>query len=127
MSLNKSNSSRCWKESFIKREIVSYALKLNKLGLNRGSSGNISFRSDRGFFITPSGEDQESLKLNSILKMDFDGKTISGKNPSSEWQFHRDILKNRSEVNCVIHTHSAYATAFSCLRRTCPLFTICLP
>jgi len=54
--------------------------------------------------------------------MDFDGRIISGKNPSSEWRFHRDILKNRSEVNCVIHTHSAYASAFSCLRQDMPPF-----
>ena len=109
-------------ENLIKKEIVSYALKLNKLGLNRGSSGNISFRSERGFFITPSGEDPESLKITSIVEMDFEGNTISGSNPSSEWRFHRDILKNRSEVNCVIHTHSSYATAFSCLRINMPSF-----
>lgn len=110
------------KENVIKHELISYALKLTKLGLNRGSSGNISFRSERGFFITPSGEDPESLKLNSIVEMDFEGNTILGSNPSSEWRFHRDILKNKSDVNCVIHTHSTYATAFSCLRINMPSF-----
>jgi L-fuculose-phosphate aldolase len=110
------------KENIIKHELIAYALKLNKLGLNRGSSGNISFRSERGFFITPSGEDPESLKLNSIVEMDFEGNTICGSNPSSEWRFHRDILQNRSEINCVIHTHSTFATAFSCLRIDMPSF-----
>lgn len=110
------------KENVIKHELISYVLKLNSLGLNRGSSGNISFRSERGFFITPSGEDPESLKLNSIVEMDFEGNTIFGSNPSSEWRFHRDILKNKSDVNCVIHTHSTYATAFSCLRINMPSF-----
>ena len=106
----------------IKHEMISHAVKLNKLDLNRGSSGNLSVRTDRGFYITPSGADPSSLKLDSIVEMDFDGNVISGQNPSSEWRFHRDILKSNSQVNAVIHTHSPYATAFSCLRMDMPSF-----
>jgi L-fuculose-phosphate aldolase len=45
----------------------------------------------------------------------------SGK-PSSEWRFHRDILASRPDVHAVVHTHSRFATAFSCLQRDIPAF-----
>lgn len=106
----------------LKYEIISFAKKLNALGLNRGSSGNLSIRTEKGFYITPSGIGPDNLKLDSIVEMDFDGRIISGQNPSSEWKFHRDILKNKSQVNAVVHTHSVYATAFSCLRINMPSF-----
>ena len=110
------------RESGSRREIITYALELNRLGFNKGRSGNISLRSERGFLITPSGIDASALALDSIVEMDMDGNVISGKGPSSEWRFHRDILKNSKDVNAVIHTHSTYATAFSCLRVTMPPF-----
>jgi L-fuculose-phosphate aldolase len=105
-----------------KSNLISCAIELNKLGLNRGSSGNISIRSEAGFLITPSGVPPLDLKKDSIVEMDFEGNVISGDNPSSEWRFHRDILKIKQEVNAVIHTHSCCATAFSCFRKTLPPF-----
>ena len=65
----------------LKYEIISCAKKLNALGLNRGSSGNLSIRTEKGFYITPSGIDPDNLKLDSIVEMDFDGRIISGQNP----------------------------------------------
>ncbi|MEO1090527.1 MAG: class II aldolase/adducin family protein, partial [Pseudomonadota bacterium] len=35
----------------------------------------------------------------------------------SEWRMHLDIFKDRPEAAAVVHTHSTYATALSCLRR----------
>jgi L-fuculose-phosphate aldolase len=105
-----------------KSGLISCAIELNKLGLNRGSSGNVSIRSEAGFLITPSGISPLDLKNDLIVEMDFEGNVISGDNPSSEWRFHRDILKIKQEVKAVIHTHSSFATAFSCLRKTLPPF-----
>jgi L-fuculose-phosphate aldolase len=105
-----------------KRDLILCAIELNKLGLNRGSSGNVSIRSEAGFLITPSGVSPLDLKKDLIVEMDFKGNVISGKNPSSEWRFHRDIFEGKKEVNAVIHTHSTFATAFSCFRETLPPF-----
>ncbi len=30
---------------------------------------------------------------------------------------HMDIFKHRPEANAIVHTHSIYATALSCLRK----------
>ena len=33
--------------------------------------------------------------------------------PTTEWRFHRDILRARRDVNAVVHTHPLYATTLS--------------
>jgi L-fuculose-phosphate aldolase len=40
--------------------------------------------------------------------------------PSSEWRFHRDILRARPETGAVVHTHSNAATALSIHGRGIP-------
>ena len=42
--------------------------------------------------------------------------------PSTEWRIHRDIYRRRPEIGAVVHTHSTFATALSCLRRPIPAF-----
>ena len=42
--------------------------------------------------------------------------------PSTEWRIHRDIYRRRPDVGAVVHTHSTFATALSCLRRPIPAF-----
>jgi L-fuculose-phosphate aldolase len=44
----------------------------------------------------------------------------TGLRASSEWRFHRDILRARSDVGAVVHTHAPYATVLSMLRRPIP-------
>ncbi len=102
--------------------LVNCALQLLELGLNKGASGNCSLRNDQGFLITPTGIPTDQLLPEQIVQMDMEGKVIGAGSPSSEWRFHRDIYLARPEVQAVIHTHSPYATAFSCLRTDLPPF-----
>ena len=53
--------------------------------------------------------------------MDWEGR-FTGKQPSSEWRFHRDILKSRNDINVVLHCHSINATSLSCHNRNIPAF-----
>ena len=96
--------------------LVNCAQQLLDLGLNKGASGNCSSRNDEGFLITPTGVPADQLLSEQMVQMDMEGKVIGAGRPSSEWRFHRDIYLARPEVQTVIHTHSPYATAFSCLR-----------
>lgn len=98
--------------------------RLISLGLNRGTSGNCSVRLDSGdgLLVTPSGVPLERMTPGSIVKLDWDGTVVGEENPSSEWRFHYDILKNRMDVNAVVHTHSVAATAIACLRKDIPAF-----
>ena len=58
----------------------------------------------------------------SMVHMQFDGSFEAGKISSSEWRFHRDILKNRNEINAIVHTHSMFATTLACLHQNIPPF-----
>ena len=96
--------------------------QLIKMGLNKGASGNCSARNEDGFLITPTGLTVDQIYSDQIVQMDINGKVVGPGNPSSEWRFHHDIYLAHPEVQAVIHTHSPYATAFSCLRIDLPPF-----
>jgi len=106
----------------IRRDIIETMCVLAARGLYTGTSGNISVRGGAGFFITPTGIPFDETRPSHIVEMTLAGKTRGRLLPSSEWHFHRDILRARSEVNAVIHTHSPFATTLSCLRRDIPPF-----
>ncbi len=91
-------------------------------GLNRGTSGNVSCRDGDHFLVTPSGLPVEKLTPAGIVAVGFDGQVIGPGKPSSEWHFHRDILRSRPEIHAVVHTHSPHATALACLREDLPPF-----
>lgn len=104
-------------------ELVAACRELTRRGLTYGTSGNISIRCDaRGFFISPSGADYETLEPEDIALLDFDGRWCGRRRPSSEWRFHRDILAVRTDVGAIVHTHSRYATALACTGRGIPAF-----
>lgn len=106
----------------LRRSLLGISGKLVDIGLNRGTSGNCSVRSGKGFLITPSGMPIEEMSPESMVEMDFSGRILSLGNPSSEWRFHRDIFDTRKDAGAIIHTHSTYATALACLRRDIPAF-----
>ncbi|MBW8078445.1 MAG: class II aldolase [Gallionella sp.] len=101
-------------------ELLNATCHLVELGLNRGASGNASVRDGDGMLITPSALLVSQMTLESMVRMDLQGKVLQGGKPSSEWRFHRDILVSRPEINAVIHTHSTFATTIACLRRDVP-------
>ncbi len=45
--------------------------------------------------------------------MDREGHHSPDQKPSSEWRFHLAILRDRGDVNAVVHTHSLYATSLA--------------
>jgi L-fuculose-phosphate aldolase len=96
--------------------------KLAELGLNKGTSGNSSVRTDKGFLVTPSGMAVEQMSATSMVEVDMNGQAISAGKPSSEWRFHRDIYQARPEIQAIVHTHSMFATSLSCLRQNIPPF-----
>ena len=88
-----------------RREMVDICRRMNSSGINQGTAGNLSCRVEGGFLITPSSLPYEAMQPEDIVEMDFDG-TYVGRRPSSEWRFHRDILRERQDINVVLHCHS---------------------
>ena len=107
----------------IKAEIIKYSKMLNSRKLSALRSGNISARYKEGFLITPSGKKYSSLKTKDIVFVSLEGKFDNKKGiPSSEWQFHQDIYKNKKEAKAIVHAHSTNATAVSTHKRGIPSF-----
>ncbi len=53
--------------------------------------------------------------------MNLEGKKLEGeKEPSIESPLHRFIYQSRKDTNAIIHTHSTFASAISCLREDIP-------
>lgn len=103
--------------------VIAACRELTRRGLTHGRSGNVSVRCAEGrFFVSPSGMDYEALHEEDVPLMDLDGRWFGRCRPSSEWRFHRDILKSRHEVGAIVHTHSPRATALACTGRGIPAF-----
>ncbi|MDX7989326.1 L-fuculose-phosphate aldolase [Xenorhabdus sp. 12] len=104
----------------IAQEIIDTCLKMNALGLNQGTSGNISARYQDGFLITPSGVPYDKLTSGQIVHVSDKGEYDAGKVPSSEWHFHLSCYQARPELNAVVHNHAVNATAVSILNHAIP-------
>jgi L-fuculose-phosphate aldolase len=109
-------------EQRVRKRIIQTCIEISAIGLNRGTSGNVSVRFGDGFLITPSGLPYEETYPIDIVAMSFNGSAIGRRKPSSEWRFHRDILAARPDIAVVLHTHSAFATTLACLGRGVPAF-----
>jgi L-fuculose-phosphate aldolase len=102
--------------------VAEFARRSVNVGLNQGTSGNVSARSRSGFLITPSGLDMTDLAAADMVPVAMDGQAAEGMKPSSEWRFHRDIYAAFPEAGAIVHAHSPFAVALACLRRDIPPF-----
>lgn len=116
--MNSENATR----KFLSRKVIESCLAMNAQGINQGSAGNISVRFENGFLITPSAIPYEQLQPENIVFVDMDGHSGDRLAPSSEWRMHRDIFVARPQAGAVLHAHSIFATALSCLRLDIPAF-----
>ena len=111
-------------ELSLRREIITTCRELNALGLNQGTSGNVSVRlgSDpaAGFLLTPTSLDYREMQPEDVVHVSLDGTCRGARRPSSELPFHLAIMRARNDARAIVHTHSTHATAVSCLRRGIP-------
>ncbi len=100
-------------ELALRHAITEACRAMNALGINQGTSGNISVRWRDGLLITPSGMPYGDMKAADIVHLRMDGSYNHRLVPSSEWRFHRDIIGARPDVGAVVHAHPVYCTAFA--------------
>lgn len=105
----------------LRAAIVETCRRMERAGINQGTAGNVSARHAEGFLITPSSLSYDLMAPEDIVEMGWDGSYV-GRRPSSEWRFHRDILRARTDMDVVVHCHSVYATTLACHHRTIPAF-----
>ncbi|MGH7946065.1 MAG: class II aldolase/adducin family protein [Opitutaceae bacterium] len=108
----------------LREQIIAACRRLGELGLNQGTSGNISVRVSEepgdGFLLTPASLDYEVMHPDDLVHIAPDGTCNGSRRPSSELPFHLAIMRARSDARAIVHTHSTQATAVSCLRRRIP-------
>ncbi|HVG04807.1 MAG TPA: 3-oxo-tetronate 4-phosphate decarboxylase [Burkholderiaceae bacterium] len=112
-------------ENELRESIVHHGRSLFDRGLAAGSSGNISTRLDDGWLLTPTDSCLGRLDPARLSKLDWTGKLVSGDPPSKEAFLHRAIYSERAGANAIVHLHSTYSAAVSCLDGLDP--ASCLP
>lgn len=110
-------------EARLRAEIVARCRELDARGLNRGASGNVSARMGQAMLITPSAVPYTELEPDMIALMPLDaadGAWEGPLKPSSEWRFHRDLMRARPDIEAVVHTHAAFSTILAIARKPIP-------
>jgi 3-dehydro-4-phosphotetronate decarboxylase len=102
-------------ESQAREQIAAFGASLFNRGLTAGSSGNLSMRLDDGWLITPTNACLGRIDPGRIAKLDWTGKLLSGDPPSKEAPLHLGMYQVRAGANAVVHLHSTYSAAVSCL------------
>ncbi len=102
-------------ENQLREEIARLSRSLFERGFSVGSAGNISAAVEDGLLITPTNSCLGFLDPARIAKLDREGRHVSGDPPSKEVFLHRAFYETRPETRAVVHLHSTYATALSCL------------
>ena len=103
-----------------RQSIIDACLRMNTLDINQGTSGNISLRHAEGMLVTPTSTPYEAMQPEHIVYMHLDGSHDPALRPSSEWRFHRDILKARPEIHAIVHAHPPYSTMLAIMGMEIP-------
>src|SRR5215216_2639135 len=80
-----------------------------------GSTGNISVREGGRVWITPTGKSLSGLRPGQLARVDSDGASLNENRPSKEFPFHLAVYARRADVGAVVHLHTLYSVALSCL------------
>ncbi len=111
----------------IRKKIIEASLKAQKMGLIKGTSGNISLRSADGqvIAITPTSVHYEDLTPEMVPLVNARGEMLEGTcRPSSELPMHLAILNARKDISAVVHTHSKFSTILGNIGQPLPVCTI---
>ncbi|MCL2891922.1 aldolase [Brenneria tiliae] len=97
-------------------EMVRLGASFFQRGYATGSAGNLSLLLDDGTLLaTPTGSCLGELAADRLSKVGIGGEWISGDKPSKEVSFHLAIYRSNPQCQAIVHLHSTYLTALSCL------------
>ncbi|MGI9523647.1 MAG: 3-oxo-tetronate 4-phosphate decarboxylase [Hyphomicrobiaceae bacterium] len=103
-------------EAQVRETICLTAASLFNRGLTHGSTGNISVRlDDGGWLLTPTGSSLGTLDPDRLSRLTSNGAHVGGDKPTKEAFLHLTMYGARPESGAVVHLHSTYSVAVSCL------------
>ncbi len=100
----------------LKKKVYEQNTLLVKHGLVVLTWGNVSAKDpDTGLVvIKPSGVAYDTMTPDDMVVVDMDGNTVEGRyRPSSDLATHLYLYREYPSIGGIVHTHSAYATAFA--------------
>ena len=98
-------------------QFLSQAHRYGAAKLMLCSSGNLSWRIGEEALISGTGSWVPTLYKEKVSICNIaSGTPTNGVKPSMESTFHLGILRERPDVNVVLHFQSEYATAVSCMK-----------
>lgn len=106
-----------------KKQVVDAAQNLTRKGYLMATGGNLSMRitGQDAFAVTPSNFDYMKMKPEDICILDFNLQMLDGHlNPSVESAMHGAVYQVRGDVNAIVHTHQAYASALTLIKAPIP-------
>lgn len=111
-----------------REQVVAIARSLYERGYTFGTAGNLSIRLRDRVIVTPTNSSFGDLTPDTLSEVNLDGVSLNGHKPSKETHFHLASYLARPEARAVVHLHSCYATAVSCLEEldmadALPIFT----
>lgn len=100
------------------QQFIEQAHRVGKERLQLCSSGNLSWRiSDNTALVSGTGSWLPRITEANVAVCDIStGTRIDGPKPSMESVFHLGVLRERKDMNVVLHFQSKYATIISCMR-----------
>lgn len=102
----------------IRKDVACFMRRLYDRGLTTASGGNISYRVEQGFFITPSALDKGLIKSKQVGMITFKGKNLTPDlKPSMESEMHLAIYQKRADVQAIVHAHPPVASSFTAMKK----------
>ena len=109
-------------ETTLREDLVVHYQKVDALGLNEMSSGNLSVRFGDKMLISPNGATGDSITVDNVIACSLNGDYEGDRLPSSEWRMHAAIYQEYEDAGAVVHTHSDYCVAVASHVKTLPGF-----
>ena len=98
-----------------KKMMVDIGKRIFLKGFVAANDGNISIKvGPNTIWVTPTGVSKGYMDADMLVKMDLQGRVLSGvRRPSSEVMMHLRVYNENPEVTAVVHAHPPVATSFS--------------
>jgi ribulose-5-phosphate 4-epimerase/fuculose-1-phosphate aldolase len=93
--------------------MIAVGKTLGANGLVHGQSGNLSVRAGTRLAVTVAGARLDELRHSDVLILE-DSTTVDDR-ATTELKLHAAVYTARPDVGAIVHTHSPYATAWSCV------------
>lgn len=98
-----------------RQQIERVARSIHRRGLTHGRTGNLAVRDGERVLMTPTGVSLGEVEASALSVLDLTGRHLEGPKPTKEAFLHVAMLRARPAANAVVHTHSLYSAALSCL------------